>query len=390
MKYILTLGALTAASLFAADLHTESLARPARWPVERIQAWRAAEGWRIGCNYLPATAINQHEMWSAETWDPATITRELDLARDTGLNTLRVYLHDRTFEQDPEGLLRRMDDFLGLCASRGIKPLFVFFDDCWLMPSSVPGWIPAPRPGTHNSGWLQSPGSDLVRTYPTNGIVQQRLRTYVQTTLRRFANDPRVLGWDLFNEPGNRAHRRFDGNGAEIAGEQREEPAHEGDLALLRDVFAWAREVDPDQPLTSGVWQWFRADQHPIAREQLEQSDFISFHHYGSLASITGVVAVLRTQAGDRPILCTEYMARSTGSTFEQILPFLASSDIGAIHWGFVEGRSQTRYSWGSWRKPENEQSPWFHDLYRRDGTPYREPEITLIRRISAEKRSAK
>ena len=357
--------------------------------IEQAKAWRQREGWRIGCNYLPSTAINQHEMWHSGTWDPATIASEIELASKTGLNTFRVYLHDRTFNDNPEGFLARMDEFIGTCSANGIKPIFVFFDSCWLCPAQVPDLIPAPRPGTHNSGWLQSPGATAVRGYAGNPELQDRLRVYVQTVLRRFGEDERVLAWDLFNEPGNRAHRRFDDAGAEIPGEQREPATPDGDLALLRDAFKWAWEVNPSQPLTSGVWTWFRAEDHAIAKEQLQSSDIITFHCYSNLEGVKKVLETVRAQADGRPVICTEYMARKAGSTFEAVLPYLAAEDIGAIHWGFVDGKSQTRYSWASWKTPETEDSPWFHDLYLRDGTPYRAEEVELLRKISAGKKAS-
>ncbi|MFZ9938086.1 MAG: 1,4-beta-xylanase [Luteolibacter sp.] len=361
-----------------------------RWTVERINQWQQRHGWLVGCNYLPATAINQHEMWSAKTWDPATIARELDLARDTGFNTLRVYLHDRTHAEDPAGLLNRMDEFLKMSSTRGIKPMFVFFDACWLPPNKMPTLIPEPRPGTHNSGWLQSPGYDLVQGYASDPRLQERLKSYVQAVLRKFAADSRVRCWDLFNEPGNAAHLRFNDQGGENPGEHRAPFTFDGDLALLKDVFRWARDVAPSQPLTSGVWKWERAEDHPIARTQLENSDIISFHSYSALGRMKKSVQTLRAGAGGRPLLCTEYMARHTGSTFEDILPFLAAENIGAINWGFVDGKSQTRYSWGSWRKPESPDAQWFHDIYQRDGKPYRPGEVELIRRISREKNNPK
>jgi hypothetical protein len=359
-----------------------------RWSVERIQDWQKREGWRVGANFLPSTAINQHEMWSAATWDPETLKRELDLVRDTGMNTLRVFLHDRTYAEDAEGFLKRLDLFLSMCAERGIKPMLVFFDDCWLSPSQVPTLIPAPRPGTHNSGWLQSPGSDLVRAYPTDKALQQRLRSYVQSVIRRFANDPRILAWDLFNEPGNRANRRFDEKGQELPGDHRLPPEIKGDCALLRDVFQWAREINPQQPLTSGVWTGLTPAPSPVVRLQLENSDFISFHSYGKLDVVKGMVAQLRKNAPGRPLLCSEYMARNNGCTFEAILPFFAAENISAMSWGFVDGKSQTKYGWSSWKQPEpDEPKLWLHDLYRKDGTPYRQAEVDLIRKLSAEKK---
>ncbi|MEN9360444.1 MAG: hypothetical protein RL095_1979 [Verrucomicrobiota bacterium] len=368
----------------------EPSASPGRWTLEQIQEWQGRTAWRLGANFLPSTAINQVEMWDTKTFDEATIGRELDLARDTGFNSLRVFLHDLSYAEDPAGFLKRMDAFLALCEARGIKPMFVFFDDCWLCPTQVPKLVPASRPGTHNSGWLQSPGSELVRLYPRDRGLQLRLRDYVKAVIGRYAEDPRVLAWDLYNEPGNRAHRRFDEQGREIPGERREETAFDGNCALLLDAFRWAREARPKQPLTSGVWSWMTPESHPVARIQLEQSDFISFHNYAPLKSLQATVASLRQVAAGRPLMCSEYMARPVGSTFEAILPYLASENISAFNWGFVDGKSQTRCSWGSWKHPELDPRLWFHDIYRRDGSPYRPAEVELIRKIAAAKQAGR
>ena len=262
----------------------------------------------------------------------------------------------------------------------------MFFDDCWLCPTQSPTLIPAPRPGTHNSCWLQSPGSELVRGYPGDAALKQRLHTYVHTVLSRFAEDPRILAWDLYNEPGNRATIRFDDKGAEIPGDRRATPTPEGTKALLEDVFAWAWEVNPAQPLTSGVWSWLRPGDHPIARVQYDRSDVISFHNYGNLQDMRKTVTMVRAHAQGRPIICTEYMARPTGSTFQDILPFLAAENISAINWGFVSGKSQTICSWTSWKSPELPPRRWFHDIYHPDGKAYDPAEVECIRKTSAAK----
>ena len=149
------------------------------------------------------------------------------------MNTMRVFLHDKLWEQDAEGFRKRIDEFLAIAARHNIKPLFVFFDSCW-DPNPKLGPQHPPIPGVHNSGWVQSPGSaGLADTanYP-------KLKIYVQGVIRAFAKDERILGWDIWNEPDNGK-----------TGEQLSQVT-----ALLPQVFAWAREADPSQPLTSGVW----------------------------------------------------------------------------------------------------------------------------------------
>ena len=136
-----------------------------RWPVEKAQAWYAQQPWLVGCDFIPSTAINQLEMWQADTFDPDTIDKELGWAEGIGLNVVRVYLHDLAYAQDPAGFLERMDRFLEIAQRHGIRALFVIFDDCWLADPK-PGKQPEPWPGVHNSGWGREPGPRPVGAVP--------------------------------------------------------------------------------------------------------------------------------------------------------------------------------------------------------------------------------
>lgn len=349
---------------------------PGRWPVEKANAWLGTHGWLRGSNYLPGSAINQLEMWQADTFDEATIDRELGYAENLGFNSMRVFLHDLTWQQDPAGFAMRIDRFLTMADKHKIKTLFVIFDSCWY-PLPYLGSQPAPLPYTHNSGWMQSPGVSALQApgeYP-------RLRAYVTGIVRRFANDKRIIGWDVWNEPDN-----WDG-GAPKRPDL--EPKNKIELvgALLPQVFAWAREANPSQPLTSGVWlgDWRSDDKlSPVQRAQLENSDVISFHNYGDANNLRGAIDSLRRF--NRPILCTEYMARPNGSNFEPHLGLMKDQKVAAYNWGFVSGKSQTIYPWDSWTKKYTSEPPvWFHDILRFDGSAYRQQEVDYIRRITGQ-----
>ncbi|HEX2078068.1 MAG TPA: hypothetical protein VHG08_10170 [Longimicrobium sp.] len=344
-----------------------------RWSAERAAAWERETGWLVGSNYAPATAINQLDMWQAESWDPATIDRELGWARSLGFNTMRVFLHDLAYRQDPQGFLDRVDQFLAIADRHGIRPMLVLFDAVW-DPFPRPGPQRRPTPGLHNSGWVQSPGVEILRD--SMGY-EAELAPYVKGVIGRFASDRRVIAWDLFNEPDNingGSYRAF-------------EPDNKGELAfaLLRRTFAWAREVNPTQPLTAAPWKGDYADPSqtaPITTFMLDNSDVISFHSYDPLVPLQRLVAAL--QRYGRPILCTEYMARPRGSTFETVLPFFREQGVDAYNWGFVSGESQTIYPWDSWEHKYPAEPPvWFHDIFRPDGTPYRQGEVELIRSLT-------
>jgi len=343
-----------------------------QWSKAQAKAWYDRQPWLVGANYAPATAINQLEMWQAESFDPATIDRELGLAQGIGMNTMRVFLHDMVWAQDPEGFKRRLDQFLTLCAKHRIRPMLVLFDSVW-DPNPKLGPQHPPIPGVHNSGWVQGPGYAALKDkarYP-------KLKAYVQDVVGAFAKDDRILAWDLWNEPDN-------GGGGNYAPLPDKAALVE---ALLDLTFDWARAVDPTQPLTSGVWQhddWTPARTSSMEKLQLTKSDIITFHDYSWPEVFQRRVEQLT--AYGRPIICTEYMARGNGSTFDGSLPIAKRDNVGMINWGLVDGKTQTRFPWDSWKKPYvfDEPQIWFHEVFRADGTPYRPAETDLIRRLTS------
>jgi hypothetical protein len=345
------------------------------WPVAAAAEWQRRYPWLLGSNYVPASAVNQLEMWQAETFDERRIDQELGWAAAVGMNALRVFLHDLPWSQDPAGFQRRIEKFLSIAEGHGIRVLFVLFDSCW-DPFPRPGPQPAPLPGVHNSRWVQSPGAAALQ----DRAQHRRLRAYVEGIVDAFGKDERILAWDLWNEPDNLNPLSYG----------RSEPPNKLALVLdlLPQVFAWARDLRPVQPLTSGVWggsgDW-SADERltPIQHVQLSQSDVISFHHYAWPEDFALRVGWL--QRYGRPVLCTEYMARPLGSTFDQILPLAKELGVAAFNWGLVAGRTQTWLPWNSWQHPYVGVEPdvWFHDVFRPDGTPYRRREIEILQRLS-------
>ena len=345
-------------------------AQSPRWSGEKAKAWYAGQPWLVGSNYIPATAINELEMWQADTFDPKRIDTELGWAESLGLNTMRVFLHDLPWQQDASGFRKRIDTFLTIASKHHIRPLFVLFDSCW-DPFPKTGPQHAPTPGVHNSGWVQSPGVKALedsRQYP-------RLEAYVKGVIGALAQDKRVLGWDLWNEPDNN-------NGSSYGSK---EPKNKADLvlALLPRVYEWARAAKPSQPLTTGVWKgdWSSAAKlSPMEKVQIEQSDVISFHNYGAPEEFEKHVQWLLPY--NRPILCTEYMARGNGSTFQGSLPVGKRHHVAMYNWGLVAGKTQTFLPWDSWKKPYVDREPaiWFHEIFRTDGTPYKPEEVKFIR----------
>lgn len=360
------------------ETKTQNPANREVWTTAHANEWYDTQPWLIGANFIPSTAINQLEMWQAETFDSATIDKELGLAASLGMNTVRVFLHDLLYQNDKAGLYSRMEIFLRLSEKHGIKTLFVFFDSCW-DPFPKAGKQREPKPFTHNSGWVQSPGYYALR----DTTQYKRLENYVRETVAHFATDQRILGWDVWNEPDNMTGPSY---------EKVEMPDKVSYvLPLLAKSFSWAREANPAQLVTSGIWlgDWSVADSlKPIQKLQLEQSDVVSFHNYDSAAEFEKRVLIL--QRYNKPLLCTEYMARPNGSTFEAVLPIAKKYKVAMYNWGFVSGKSQTIYPWDSWTKQYTREPPlWFHDIFKTDGTPYKASETDLIKAMTTNNNTA-
>lgn len=374
---------LSRISLFALILVCATLAHAqqrARWTEQQAREWYARQPWLVGSNYAPANAINQLEMWQADTFDPKTIDKELGWAEGLGMNTMRVFLHDLLWQQDPAGFKKRLDEFLRIATKHKIRPMLVLFDSVW-DPNPQLGRQHEPKPGVHNSGWLQSPGAKAL----TDASQHPRLEAYVKGVVGAFAKDARILAWDVWNEPDNM-------NGSSYG---KLEPPNKLAIVqqLLPKVFEWARAAGARQPLTAGLWKgdWSTEEKIiPIDRIMLDQSDIVSFHNYDSGAEFEKRIQWL--QRYNRPILCTEYMARGNKSTFAGSLPIAKKYRVAAINWGFVMGKTQTHLPWDSWQKPYVDREPtiWFHEIFRPDGTPYRQEEVDLIRSLTgAQKRKA-
>ncbi len=361
---------LLALSLLAASLTASAQVRP-RWTEAQANTWYARQPWLVGANYIPSNAINELEMFQAATFDPAINDRELGLAESIGMNTARVFLQDQLWQQDSAGFKQRLDTFLTIAEKHHIRPLLVLFDSCWETNPHLGPQHP-PIPGIHNSGWVQSPGKERL----LDPAVEPQLKSYVEGIVGAFKDDPRILGWDVWNEPDNK--------GGDVEADEAAKVARVDQL--LPQVFAWARSVNPSQPLTSGPWQgnWTDpAKESATVKIQLAESDIITFHNYGWPEEFEARIQSLEPL--HRPIICTEYMARGAGSTFDNSLPIAKRLNVGAINWGLVAGKTQTYLPWDSWQRPYVliEPTVWFHEVFRHDGTPYRQHEVDLIRQLT-------
>lgn len=355
-----------------------------RWSVEKANKWIAQFDWVVGTNFGPSTAINQLEMWQAETFDLETIDRELKWSADLGFNMHRVFLHNLVWQQNSEEFLKRIDQFLEVADKHGVKTMFVFLDDVW-DPLPTLGNQREAIPHLHNSGWVQSPGREYLEDETKDPLI----KAYIKGVLKRFKNDNRVAIWDLYNEPANTNPSSY-GFTSKHKTELNPSEKAKHSLRLITKVFKWAREVNPTQPLTIGIWngdftKWGNPNELPaIDKVMLEQSDIITFHTYANnLKDVKSRIDQLKKYG--RPIICTEYMARTNNNLFEHVMPLFKEENIGAINWGFVAGKTNTIYPWQSWDRPfTKEPEVWFHDILRADGTPFSEEEVKLIKSLTA------
>jgi hypothetical protein len=344
-----------------------------QWTPQQANDWYAKQPWLVGSNFVPNTAINELEMWQADTFDLPTIDREFGWAESLGMNTMRVFLHNLLWQGNGSDLLDRMEKFLQVADKHHIRIMFVLLDSVW-DPNPKLGKQREPRPHVHNSGWVQSPGAEILKN-PSGW--DKQLKPYVVGVIGHFRDDKRVLLWDLMNEPDNE-------NGSYKKQELPNKPKVA--LQLLQKEWEWARSANPSQPLTSGVWHgddWSSDTKlSDMARFQLQNSDVITYHSYDPPKEMQKRIDSLKRF--QRPILCTEYMARPRGSTFEAILPLLKNEHVAAYNWGFVNGKSQTIYPWDSWEKTYTAEPPvWFHDIFRQDGSPFSANEVALIRKLN-------
>jgi len=349
-----------------------------QWTIEQANRWYARQPFLMGCNFIPSTAINQIEMWQETTWDPKTIDKELKWASEIGFNTIRVYLNNLVFESEGNKFLDRIDSFLSIATKYRIKTMFVFWDDChWAEPSL--GKQPDPVKGVHNSGWKQSPGYYILKAHAEGYLdpaIIKEYEKYIKTVLKRFKKDGRVLAWDLYNEVGQGQNK-------------------DNGVKLLRLTWDWAWAIRPAQPLTSCI---FGSESNIAKKINTNNSDVYSYHFYAPDTKAMEFVQRARKESKGRPVFCTEYMARPQKNTFEECLPVFKKEHIANWCWGLVEGKTGTIWPWSSRTLVAGAISPiptvnpdsvpdepelWFHDILRRDGTPYILSEINFLKNFN-------
>lgn len=347
----------------------------AQWSQERAWAWHAATSWIVGVNFIPSNCINYIEIWQEEGFEEVSqvMKQELTLARSVGFNSVRMQLPFFVWQQQRQGFLQRLTHFLDLLEQQQMTMVPIFFDDC-CVPQSVYspprlGKQPDPVPG-HHGGTVVTPfdgKNEVGYSFVDEPQLLPQLEEYVSELTNTFGQDPRIIAWDIWNEPGNSNRQSRS-------------------LSVMEQAFAWARQAQPRQPLTACCWgEDFFVDHKPlleIEQRAIALSDVVSFHSYGDLSRTKLLIEDLK-QYG-RPLLITEWLHRPFANQVGTHLPLFKQEKIGCYNWGLVNGKTQTHEPWDVIRsQPGLDLSLWQHDLFHADGTAYNEREIDLIRQLT-------
>ncbi len=350
-----------------------------QWTKERIWEWYDARPWIRGCNYMPSDAISNIDMWQGLHFEERfeTAKAELRLAADTGFNAIRIFLSYIVWKEEHDSFMERFERFLTLMDSFGIQAVVCLGDDCQV-PRDNPysrehcgeqkfEWgYHGGRKNSQHSTRNDEPGYWLIDDEP------ELVYSWVQEIIGRYKDDNRILIWDLYNEPGNCKREQLT-------------------IPHLKRFFEIAREIDPIQPLTAGVWTISEKEEELYEVEQfaLEHSDIVSYHKYSPYMINVQVIRKLKKYG--RPIINTEWLGRVLGNSLEENFPLFYVEKIGCFNWGFVAGKYQGHEPWNTtWEQYYDgietnvDFTKWFHDLYRSNFRPYNPKEIEIIRTLTA------
>ena len=330
---------------------------------------------------MGSDCANRIDQWQEYEFEKklATAEKEFALMETIGYNSIRVIIEFEVWDQQHDGFMKRLDQYLDAAARHGITAMIVLSNECSVRtPEYIPPtfgeqfWELGYHGGKNFKTWYQH-GSDSRYSLLDDPEIAPRYYEMVKELITTYKNDKRVLVWNLMNEPGN-------GRGNKS-------------LVHLKKMFEIGREIAPIQPLTADVWRGMKNNKATTEIEQfaLEQSDVISYHSYASYMDNVIIIQQLKTY--NRPIFNTEWLSRPSGNTVQLMLPLFFLENIGCYQWGFVAGKYQTfEPSQGVWNAYEKhgyegvkhlDFTKWQHDLYRPGGRfPYDPEEIEIIKKL--------
>lgn len=358
-----------------------SAARTAPWPKEKAWAWYNQQSWIRGVNYVPSDCLNFVDQWQAFCWEEhlKTADRELALAAETGFNTVRLFLSYEVWLYEREGFLKRFDDYLALCARHGLRAIVVVHNDCAPAKESFFLKKMGDQRTVYREQKIRSRSAHTGGKTVGYNILDipehtDNLLAMATGIVSLHAHDPRVLFWNVMNEPGYN---------------------HHGTVAapVLKRMFEALWKVDPEQPLAADLFATLgRGKDNPAERVARDCSDITSYHCYRDFSFQVERINYLRRNVG-RPLINTEWMNRITHNRFQECYPLFYLERIGSVSWGLVRKSDHPSSSdpWPSlWAKydagkgDDIDLTQWMHDLYRPSLRPYDPREVALIKRVNA------
>ncbi len=326
-----------------------------RWSKEKVQAYIDQFGVIKACNYVPAYCYNYMQMWY--DYREKTIKKEVAFAKDCDLNSFRIFLPLFAFQDGGKWdmVKKNLRHFMDLCRDMEISIMLSFQPNYMKVDKGEEeGPYVDFKPGRHMNHWYY-PNADFDQMHKKTQVLDV-VYSFMEDIMDEYYEDTNIVAWDLWNE------------------------TWPEDRECLELIFSKAREINPMQPLTA-CWEAF------------DISDVISFHNYvrpggrdryGQKGSLDFMEELERALSFQRPVLCTECLARSEGNTFESFLPFFSKHRIGFYFWGLCAGAAQYHFPW-DWPEGSPEPKEWFHCILYPDGLPYREEEIRLLKAFTYE-----
>ena len=350
-----------------------------RWTITEANEWYSRQGWLRGCNFIGSDCANRLDMWQSYKSDEklATAERELALAQKIGFNVVRVWASFDVYLAEPDSYFEIFEKYVALCDKYGQKMVVVLAHE-----EDLPrGEVFVPREmgeqkyalGRHQGRFPLTPEQKAMTPYHYLEYpeLKDKFLDMVRQTVMRYANDERILVWNVLNEPGIHLGNRA--------------------LDILKLLFKTVRELDPIQPLCADIWH--KPENGKLATEvdelSYELSDIISLHSYWPYETLVTEIAYHKKNSG-RPIFLTEWLLRIQGSNVNEIYPMLWLENIANCCWGFVVGKTQTNEPWSNmwdeWDEGKGRNydfTKWMHDLFRPNLRPYDPYEIELIEKFN-------
>jgi hypothetical protein len=326
-----------------------------RWPESKARAYMEPFGVIKGCNFVPSYCKSPMQHFIDFRED--IIRRELGYARNAGLNSIRLWIPCFAWQNDREAFYRTLDKYLALCDENGLTVMATL--TCYSVTTDTFKTKLEVRPQRFYPGIHIQP-LEIEGLHGRNNNDWPVIKAYYQEITSRYSGNRTIIIWDLYNE------------------------AWEKDRDLQEHLFAWVREVNPRQPVTAcwGAHDFsdiitFHTYQPPGGKKRDELQGLLSFEEEIDYAL-----------SYNRPVLCTEWLARTFGNNFQNVLPIFAANHIGFYFWGLVAGSAQYRFPW-NWPEGAPEPYLWFHEILYPDGEPYKREEIDRIKEFSFVKKSS-